>query len=134
MAQLGKPVEIGYISKNLRTGLTNIVAKVRKPDGSVVGPFGLTESAHIDFKGLYTFKFYTNAEVDDIGEYFVSILSPSENNHRAITKVTYEELTIQEFGNIADQIQKIITKAQATDLEIVIGDDQQEISIEIDDI
>ena len=75
MATLGVPYTLMYQSRG-NSGLTNIVAFVRKPDNSVAGAFLMTEGAGA-FLGCYFTDFYSST-TDPEGQYFARIFSPSE--------------------------------------------------------
>lgn len=73
----GTPYTVVYEAKNFLSGLINIVAMVRKPNGVVSGPFVLTEMP-APFTGRYSFDFLSNL-TDPEGAYIVMISSASEN-------------------------------------------------------
>jgi len=86
MAVLGTPYRVMYESKNLLSGLTNVIAQVMKPNGSVAGVYSLTELSGF-FAGIYYFD-YTTLSTDPVGEYIVMVYSPSESV-RAPCKITF---------------------------------------------
>ena len=75
MSYLGTPYRVVYEAKRLRTGLTDVVAFVMKPDNTVVGPFAMSEMS--PFNGRYSFNFETLV-TDLAGEYIALIASPTE--------------------------------------------------------
>lgn len=88
MALLGVSFRIMYQSKNHVSGLIDVSAKIKRPDGVVIGPLVLTEVADTDFEGSYTAT-YTPAETDPEGNYIVALKSPSEGNHKDFKTVYF---------------------------------------------
>lgn len=76
MGQIGTPYRLGYQSKNFRTGLTDVVAFVLKPNNSMAGPFPMVEGTS-PFNGNYFADFFTS-NADPEGEYVECIVSPTE--------------------------------------------------------
>jgi hypothetical protein len=68
MGVLGGTTTVLYTSKNCKTGVTGITAKVRKPDGTYLGPFTLTEVVESGFEGSYLLTFNTSTS-DPVGDY-----------------------------------------------------------------
>jgi hypothetical protein len=74
---LGIPDRVIYESKFFRTGLTNVMALVLKPNGSMSGPYSLIELPG-PMAGRYSFDYMTSIS-DPEGEYFAMIYSPSDS-------------------------------------------------------
>lgn len=104
MAYLGVSYQLAYEAKNFRSGLTDIIAMVVKPNGAVVGPVSLTEFVAMGFQGLYGYSFVTQLN-DPEGEYLASIISPTENI-RDFHRFTLDQrpaasgVTIQSAGSV----------------------------------
>lgn len=86
---IGKPYRFFYTAKNFQSGLMNVVAKVMKPSGALVGLFPLIELSDSYFSGAYYFDFTTNNS-DTEGEYLISVKEPTAN-FRAISKVEFRK-------------------------------------------
>jgi hypothetical protein len=74
---IGQPERVFYEASNFRSGLINVRALVLKPDNSIAGPYTFTELPPA-FAGRYFFDFMTGP-TDPLGNYLVSIVSPTEN-------------------------------------------------------
>jgi hypothetical protein len=107
MAYLGVPYKIAYIAENFRTGLTDIIAMVELPDGTVCGPFDFTESLGVGFGGIYT-AIYTPHTYSPEGQYLALVISPTE---RVRSLIKFEEFVrpplqvetnIQNFGSVIE--------------------------------
>lgn len=77
MGYLGVPFTLSYSARNYRSGLTNVIALVIKPNGSIAGPYQMSEAA-APFGGRYYAQFLTSTS-DPEGEYLAEIFSPSES-------------------------------------------------------
>jgi len=86
--KIGRPYKVVYVAKGFTTGLTNIVAKVEKPNGSYVDLFPLIEDVDSFYAGTYYFNLVTSL-ADPEGEYTVVIVEPT-STHREVLKVTLE--------------------------------------------
>jgi len=128
MAQLGRPETVVYVSKELKSGLGNIKAYVRKPDGSIIGPFSLAESTHPHFSGVYSFNFETNQAVDSYGIY-VGIIESSMENHRAPFKINYEQISIAELNEITSQVVEALKLMNQVESDIELESNEDEIEI-----
>ena len=85
----GTPYRVYYISKNFTPGLTDITAKIRYPNGVVVGPLTLTEvTSDMYYSGAYYLDVETDAN-DPAGEYLVMIYSANEGHLRTFEKIEY---------------------------------------------
>ena len=129
MATLGQPERVVYISKNLVSGLTDIKARVSKPNGDILGPFTLQEFSDVNFKGFYYFDFPSSPS-DDYGTYVGVITSPSEKNHRAPFKITYETISIDGVEEVLSEITEVIKLINNVDVELDI-EDIEEIEVEL---
>lgn len=89
MALLGRVYPIYYAAKNFKQGLTDIVAKIKKPDGSFLGPISLSEISEPGYEGTYFYNYYTVDGVDPDGEYLVIINEPT-SGHKAIHRITMD--------------------------------------------
>lgn len=119
MAYLGTPFEISYLAKGFRTGLTNVVAYVRKPDTTVVGPLTLVEGTGV-FVGQYFTSFISQLS-DPQGEYFATILSPTESNKDSlrISLVTDQTATFAELlEELGEDITTIGTEVTALTTQV----------------
>lgn len=87
MPYLGVPYRLAYEARSYRTGLTNVVALVYRPDGNIQGPFVLVEGTGV-FLGVYSYNLSTSVN-DPEGEYLVAYVSPTENI-RAMARFTRE--------------------------------------------
>jgi hypothetical protein len=76
-AFLGQPYRILYDSKDARSGLTDIVATVIKPDLTPAAVVALPEIAAPGYQGCYSGTFSTLA-TDLEGEWICRIASPTE--------------------------------------------------------
>lgn len=131
MATLGQDEKIVYISKNLVSGLTNVKARVSKPNGDIVGPFTLTEFSDPEFKGFYYFNFSTNASTDDNGTYVGVISSPSENNHRTAFKINYDTIAIEGVEDVLNEVTEVLKLINNVDVEVEVEPlDEIEVSVE----
>lgn len=88
MAVIGRPYPLFYLSKNGLSGITPIVAKIRKPDGTFIGPITLTEIVEPGFEGRYTATINTPEGSDPVGDYLVAINEP--DGFKAIHRVNFE--------------------------------------------
>lgn len=95
-----------YLSKNGKSGLTTITAKVLKPDLSLFTTLTLVEIPEAGFEGRYTANVYTNASNDVAGEYLVSINEP--DGHKAIHRISYEEQPSDPTGDIGINRKSVI--------------------------
>jgi hypothetical protein len=86
IGKLGTPYRVVYAAKFLQTGLTNIVAKVQKPNGAYIGLFPMIELSDPFFIGVYYFTLNLLVTEPE-GEYVVSVYEPNINE-RSLTKVT----------------------------------------------
>jgi len=84
--KLGAPYRFFYSSKNYVSGLTNIMAKVKRPDDATLGIYTLVETGDADFAGTYYFDMVATQLMPE-GEYTVIIKELSTGN-RQISKVT----------------------------------------------
>jgi hypothetical protein len=84
--KLGVPYRFFYSSKNYVSGLTNIVAKVKRPDDVTLGVYVLIEVADVDFSGTYYFDIVANQLLPE-GEYTV-VIKELTSGFRQISKVT----------------------------------------------
>lgn len=87
MAILGLPYRIIYEAKDLRSGLVDVFARIRKPNGVWIGPFPLTEESDPSMAGIYTYNLST-ALADPEGEWYGHIDSPTEN-HRVGIRISF---------------------------------------------
>lgn len=141
MAKLGFANKILYTSKDLIAGLANISAKIIKPNGSVIGPFVLTEMTEPGFEGNYFFTFSTSLS-DPEGDYIGSIISPDES-HKTNFKVSIYADSSGGGGTIAvssDEqplvgiVEDITVIGILEDAELMSGDlSDSDISGEIED-
>lgn len=76
MGYLGVPYRILYLAKGYRSGLTDVVAVVVKPNGGMVGVFPMREFP-APFTGQYYYD-YLSGQGDPQGEYFSLVISPTE--------------------------------------------------------
>ncbi len=83
---LGKPYKFIYSSKGFIPSLTDIIALVKKPDGTAFGTFNLTEFSGSIFQGVYSFDLPNDLN-DPEGEYSV-IVYEQTSGHREISKVS----------------------------------------------
>lgn len=88
LGKLGRPYKVVYAAKNFVTGLTNIVARVEKPNGTYIGLFPLIESGDAFFTGIYSFDLNLSA-LNPEGEYTIVIIEPT-SGHKDVRKVTME--------------------------------------------
>ena len=106
MAILGRPYPLLYLSKNGKSGLNTVTAKVLKPDLTVFTTLTLVEIAEAGFEGRYTATVFTNASSDPEGEYLVAINEP--NGHKAIHRISYEKLSTDPTGDIGINRKSVI--------------------------
>lgn len=111
MSFLGQPYRVVYEAKNFKTGLVGVTAKVKRPDGVVIGAFALTEFAEAEFKGMYFFDLLT-VLADPVGEWIGVVTS---GTHKAGFRVSYQP----PFSQITN---------------IFIGDNALKAHIESDDV
>lgn len=78
VVKVGGTYRVLYEAKNLSTGLDNIFATIRRPDGVKVGPVQLSEEIIPELLGNYSYDLLipTNAPV---GEWTGTIFSTDEN-------------------------------------------------------
>lgn len=132
MAQLGRPETVVYSAKNLQTGLTDIKAYVRKPDGVIVGPIALTEMSNINFKGFYTFNFET-LETDDFGIYTGVIVSPNEDNYRTPFKINYEQISIAELSAVSEAIVETLKNMSQVESDVDVEEVETDIEVSVEE-
>ena len=84
MNYLGTPFKITYTARNFVSGLTGIIATVRRPDGLKVGPVSLVEIADSEFQGVYEASFPTTVG-DPQGDYVVVV---KEGNYKSHSKIS----------------------------------------------
>jgi hypothetical protein len=106
VAILGRPYPLLYLSKNSKSGLNTVTAKVLKPDLTVFTTLTLVEIAEAGFEGRYTATVFTNASSDPEGEYLVAINEP--NGHKAIHRISYEKLSTDPTGDIGINRKSVI--------------------------
>jgi hypothetical protein len=148
MAILGRPYPIFYLARNAESGLTNITAKIKKPDGTYFGPFALSEDSESGFEGTYFYNFHTNASTDLEGEYLI-VLSEPDVNHKAISRVSFEKL--ESGSGPVDGISVIRTKglnamvkskqyieclagSKADKVDAVVGNRSYDVQVFLDDL
>ena len=116
---LGKPYKFFYSARNFVSGLTDIIALVKKPDGSTHGTFPLTELSGSLFFGTYFFDL-TTIQADLSGEYTIVIYEQTAI-FREISKVSMSlpsgddldvSIEAELFGKISSDI--IIGKIEAS--------------------
>jgi len=117
MALLGLPYKIIYHAKDLTTGLSNIEATVRKPDGSSLGPLTLAEETVPGMTGIYSVSFST-ALSDPEGEWY-GIIDSQDESHRAPFRISFTKPTA---GTVQDgECEKIIGIVGSTKIKGVIA-------------
>lgn len=124
MATLGQPSRVSYISKGLQSGLTDIVAYISKPSGSIVGPFELEEFENSNFSGFYYFDFYTNKANDSYGTYTGVIISNSEKV-RTPFKLDYDNIDVGDLSGIVNEVNTAIKMLNKVDVEVEIDEIEQ---------
>ena len=77
VVKLGNKYRILYEAKNLQTGLSNISATLRRPDGVKIGPVNLTEEGFSELLGNYAYDLTISANAP-VGEWTGTILSSDE--------------------------------------------------------
>jgi hypothetical protein len=118
---LGKPYKFFYSARNFTSGLTDIIALVKKPDGSAKGTYSLSELSGSLFVGTYYFDLPTTQNEPE-GEYSV-IIYEQTSAHREIAKVTLQlttgsveqDINPELFGTISSEA---LTYKIAKDLPI----------------
>lgn len=83
---LGQFYRFFYSSKNYVPGLTNVMAKVKRPDDITLGVFTLVEVGDPDFAGTYYFDMVATQLMPE-GEYTV-IIKELASGFRQVSKVT----------------------------------------------
>lgn len=78
MAFLGVSYRLAYEAKAFRTGLSNIIAVVLRPDGSFTPAMPMVELSTPGFTGIYAVQFPSSFS-DPEGEYLAVIVSPTDN-------------------------------------------------------
>lgn len=81
---LGTPFKITYTARNFVSGLTGIIATVRRPDGLKVGPVPMTEIADSEFSGVYEAIFPTTVG-DPQGDYVVVVKEGTYKSHSKVS-------------------------------------------------
>lgn len=84
MPTLGTPYRIFYQAKKFRSGLTDVVCRVMRPDLSVHATIPLVEVATLGFNGLYSCEVMTLAS-DPVGEWVARVVSATDqaiDDHR----------------------------------------------------
>lgn len=92
MGILGIPYRAIYEGKNFRSGLTDVVAAVLRPDNVPLGPFPMPELGS-PFLGRYAFNLSTSP-LSPEGEYLIMILSPTENIQTTLKVPVYKRQTV----------------------------------------
>jgi hypothetical protein len=128
MAQLEQAERIVYIAKNLESGLSNINAHVMKPNGSLVGPFPLVEYTNPLFAGFYYFDFFTTSN-DPLGTY-VGVVNSQDEQHRWPFKITYEEISVEELGDIVEEVSKVLAQVNRVDIDVQV-ENMEEVEVEV---
>ncbi len=75
MPALGRPYPIIYEAKNFKSGLTTIIGKVRKPDGTFI-TLSFVEISESGFEGTYISTLFTSSSSDPEGEYLGVVIEP----------------------------------------------------------
>lgn len=120
MPILGQIYRITYVAKNQKSGLSNITAKVLKPDGSIVGPLALAEIVDASFNGAYMAQ-YTPSTSDPEGGYVFAIASPNEGNHRAFkTESFHIKDTSIPIGDIGINRRSVL-EAEVSQKQSIVG-------------
>lgn len=99
MAVLGTPCRVVYESKDFRTGLTDVVAVVKKSNNSNAGPYPMAEMPS-PFQGRYYFDLITTTS-DPAGEWTVLIVSPTDGIQ------TTKELSLYPPVDISSQVAQL---------------------------
>ena len=90
--KLGRPYRFFYSARNYVTGLSDILAQVKKPDGSLHGNYTLSEFTGGLFDGTYYFNILSTQN-DPAGEYTVAIVEQT-SGHKTIQKVTLDTASV----------------------------------------
>ena len=98
--RLGRPYRFFYSAKNYATGLSNIIAQVKKPNGSFHGNYTLLEFTGGLFDGSYYFDI-PSTQNDPEGEYVIAILEQT-SLHKTTQKVTLDLNTSDGGAEIQD--------------------------------
>jgi hypothetical protein len=120
--KLGKPYKFFYSARNYVSGLVDIIALVKNPDGTTNGTYSLSELTGSLFLGTYYFDFPTTQN-DPEGEYSV-IIYEQTSGHREIAKVSMN-LPVDGSDYIADPeifgtlSENIVTGAIQEDPELI---------------
>jgi hypothetical protein len=104
------PYRVVYESTGFKSGLTNIVAFILKPDLNISGPHQMIEMPSV-FAGRYFFDFITGVG-DPEGEYVAAIYSPSENLETTVRIPLYKQAASQTSldafaTTVTDQLEEI---------------------------
>lgn len=116
MAKLGRPARIVYQAKNSLSGLTDIIARVFKPDGSQAGNYPLIAISGVHFSGFYYFDYITSVG-DDLGDYIGVVISPTEGIKTPF-KINYD-------GKISDSIGGSGSVEDVVSMEFVFDESQE---------
>lgn len=96
---LGQPYKFIYSSKGLVSGLTDILALVKYPDGTAKGTYALSELSGSIFQGFYSFDL-TTTQNDPEGEYGVVIYEQtSGHREHGKTEMRLPAATLQQDLN-----------------------------------
>lgn len=88
MANLGTAYRLAYEAKNFRSGLTDVVAVISRPDGTIDGPYSCVEMLGV-FTGVYAATYMSSLGYPE-GEYLAAYVSPTENL-RALSRFTLQK-------------------------------------------
>lgn len=94
MGYITYPFRVYYEGKNFRTGLTDVIGYVLRPDNVVQGPFPMPESA---VPGRYYFDISTVVG-DPEGEYLAIVISPTDSIQDSLRVGLYRKPFA--FGNV----------------------------------
>lgn len=111
---IGKPYKILYSSRNFVSGLTDIIAQVKKPDGSLHANYSLLEISGTMFQGTYSFDL-ASTQNDTKGEYSV-VIEEQTSGTKQISKVSLQSES--SGGSISVQDPEIYGKMEES---ILIG-------------
>lgn len=119
MSQPNSIYKIQYEAQNFRSGLTDIICVIKKPNDTETSPISLTEQTGY-FSGTYRGE-YSVAVNDPLGEYIGIVFSPTEGHKSSFRFDVFEGGVIA--GQQADDNVEI--SVQSINQEIVVHNPEE---------
>lgn len=116
MGTLGRSHRVMYQSKNNLSGLSDVFARVFKPNGAQAGNYPLVELPTPAFAGLYYFDFITSVS-DPLGVYLGQVTSPTEGVQAPFT-IEYKDSILTNSQAVLTQLATVNPKGFIATAEV----------------